>query len=176
MISLISQDIPPCWDVCISFKDIERYLFLGYVNYLYGIKALQNQPAPGWASAWRGAALEWTSNWISRASDVLSHLQALHDLITGHMLHPYLKRTEIQNTAAITVNQTLRQPILNLSQVIRVHTYPKHYPNISSWHLPYLLLPLHSYPIYLILMERYSDMWKILMETVKNYKENCKGL
>ena len=50
----------------------------------------------------------------------------------NHMLHPYLTRTKIQNTVAMTVNQTLSpgQPILNLSQVIQT------YPNIILTYLP----------------------------------------
>ena len=47
-----------------------------------------------------------------------------------HMLHPYLTWTEIQNTAAMTVNKTLGQPTLD-----PLSTHIQNYPNISIWHL-----------------------------------------
>ncbi len=47
------------------------------------------------------------------------------------VLHLFLTRTEKLSRAAMTVNQTLSQPILHLSQVV-MHTYTNRSPNLSE--------------------------------------------
>ncbi len=51
--------------------------------------------------------------------------------LRADVLHLFLTRTEKLSRAAITVNQTLSQPILHLSQVV-MHTYTNRSPNLSE--------------------------------------------